>query len=735
MLGLMGETGLGKSALLAEIGARAHAAGLPVLAGRGSEHERDVPFGMIVDALGAIAGAPGEVPVAERFLRHRAVAARLQERGPVAVLLDDLHWADEASVELVLHLLRRPVAVPALLVIAARPVGPAARLLDAARCAPGWERLELEPLAHEDALQLVAGVTDPAVRERVVREGRGNPLFLRELARVADRGDGALPPTLVAAVSFEVAALAHEPRALIQGAAVAGEPFDPELAAAIAGLDPASAPRALDALVAADLVRPASGDAEADAPAAAPAHSDAARSRVIAEWASSPCGAPLDPNLMPPAGPGRAFVFRHPLLRRAVYDACAPGWRLGAHERAAAALEARGAGPAARAYHVVRSAHVGDADAIAVLSAAAEVAGQSSPAAAAHWYGAALRLVPDRDHDARAELLARHALALGGSGRLPEARTALLEALALKPELQLTIACAQIETQLGLHTDARRRLLAARVGAPPSQHAALAFELAAGAFHEGRVAELRGWAEPAVLAAREDPLLLVGAEALLALGALWRGDPQAAAAALDRASSGLDALDDATLASHPAVPVYVGIAQFLLERFPAATGTSARALAIARRTGQGQLVVTLIGLRAISLMFRLELDSALHEAEATEEAARLQGVPHLLHFALWIRALVHDVARGGDPGRAAAREGAALTASLEPSKLTRTAACEFAGLDDEPLRAISAMARGGRAAARAGRSDAPHVAACCGWSARRSRPVTSTSPSNGPRIP
>ena len=57
--------------------------------------------------------------------------------------------------------------------IAARPVGPAARLLDAARCAPGWEQLELEPLEHEDALTLVAGVTDPEVRERVVREGRG----------------------------------------------------------------------------------------------------------------------------------------------------------------------------------------------------------------------------------------------------------------------------------------------------------------------------------------------------------------------------------------------------------------------------------------------------------------------------------------------------------------------------------------------------------------------------------
>ncbi len=78
------------------------------------------------------------------------------------------------------------------------------------------------------------------------------------------------------------------------------------------------------------------------------------------------------------------------------------------------------------------------------------------------------------------------------------------------------MACARVETQLGLHADARRRLLAARVDAPPDQHAALAFELAAGAFHEGRVAELRGWAEPAVQAAQDDPLLLVGAEALLA---------------------------------------------------------------------------------------------------------------------------------------------------------------------------------------------------------------------------
>ena len=88
--------------------------------------------------------------------------------------------------------------MPALLVIARRPVGPAARLLDAGRSAAGWEELALAPLDRDDAHAMVADVADAAVRERVVMEGRGNPLFLRELARVADRAEGALPATLVA---------------------------------------------------------------------------------------------------------------------------------------------------------------------------------------------------------------------------------------------------------------------------------------------------------------------------------------------------------------------------------------------------------------------------------------------------------------------------------------------------------------------------------------------------------
>ncbi|MDA0165875.1 AAA family ATPase, partial [Solirubrobacter ginsenosidimutans] len=776
VLGLLGEAGLGKSAMLAEIGERARAAGLRVVAGRGAEHERDVPFGVMCDALGELAGAPGDVPVAERFRRHRAVAAGLERLAPVALLLDDLHWADEASLELVLHLLRRPVPVPALLVLATRPVGPAGRLLDAARSARGWEQLELAPLGRADAHAIVAGVADAAVRERVVREGRGNPLFLRELARVADRADGALPASLVAAIGLEVAALSSVPRALIDGAAVTGDPFDPELAAAAAGLEVDVALHALDDLVAADLVRPAAGGEDEPAPlgltevveprgcpkaaaareaalaraagrdAARPQSSvagardvtrplgsaaaardatrplgsamgarDATRSQGSATGprdatrsggspsaareaalAAQPGGLAVDATgqrglSLPPREAGRAFVFRHPLVRRAVYDGVAPAWRLGAHERVAAALEQRGAGPAARAFHVVRSAHVGDPEAIAVLSAAAETAGESSPAAAAHWFAAALRLVPHSDRDARADLLAREATALVGAGRLGDARSALLEAFSLTPRVEFVIGIARVESHLGLHADARRRLLAARADAPPERRAILAVELAGGSFYEGRVTELRQWADLAVEATQDDPLLLTGAEALAALGALWDGDPVAAAPLLDSATARLDAIADAGLGMCLVIAFFVATAQLLSERFEEAASTTARALKLVRETGQAAPLVTLLGVRTMALLQLLELDAAAIEAEATEDAARLQGEPHLVHFALWIRALVHDARGEASDADRAVYEGNRLTALVEPSKLTRTAACDFAALDEDPQRALDGM--------------------------------------------
>ena len=329
VIAVVGEPGIGKTALLEATAERARAAGLLTLEGRAAEHEREVPFAVAVaalddhvatlhprrieaigPALGAVlpAAANGEprpaaaVAAPERFLYNRALRALIEllaRQRPVALLLDDLHWADDASLELVLHLLRRRPRAPHLLALALRSGKPPGRLLQAAGAGPGAELVALEPLGHDASLAMVGGLPDAALRERVVREARGNPLFLEQLARFAQLSDGTLPPCLLASVALEVGALPDAARALIEGAAVAGDPFDLELAAVAAALDCSAVAEPLDELVAADLVRP--------------------------------------------AGHGRAFAFRHPLVRRAVYDAAPPAWRLAAHEREIGTLAGRGA--------------------------------------------------------------------------------------------------------------------------------------------------------------------------------------------------------------------------------------------------------------------------------------------------------------------------------------------------------------------------------------------------------
>ena len=149
-----------------------------------------------------------------------------------------------------------------------------------------------------------------------------------------------------------------------------------------------------------------------------------------------------------------------------------------------------------RAYHVERSAHVGDEAAIALLCRAAEAADLASPAEAAHWYAGALRLLPEDDHERRSGLLGQLALTLMALGRYEEARDALLEALAQPGEnwIVLTILHARTETLLGRHAEARRRLLAAREAVPQAR-AELGFELAVrlrGVQH-GRGDDVRAW--------------------------------------------------------------------------------------------------------------------------------------------------------------------------------------------------------------------------------------------------
>ncbi len=415
-VGLLGEPGIGKSRLLGELGGRAQELGLLVLAGRASELERDLPFALLVDSLErldreelsraveeveaeqrvelaavlpAVASPAEAEPVPALGERHRVARAmralleRLAAKRPLALLVDDVHWADPASADVLTLLLHRPPAGGVLLALAAR-----------ARRAPGLEGalaaaqqngtaelVELGPLPPEAAAQLVPGVGREA-RERLYRESGGNPFYLQELARAtASEADGrgatvaGVPRAVQAALSGELAALSPAARRVLEGAAVAGDPFEPELAAVAADVDEAPALASLDELLNTDLVRATSQP--------------------------------------------RRFRFRHPLVRRAVYEEAGGGWLLAAHARAAEALLARGATPAQRAHHVERAARPGDLAAVELLAAAAEEAGPVAPATAAGWYEAALRLLPEdaRHVERRLGLLAARGQALVSAGR------------------------------------------------------------------------------------------------------------------------------------------------------------------------------------------------------------------------------------------------------------------------------------------------------------------------------
>ena len=276
-----------------------------------------------------------------------------------------------------------------------------------------------------------------AEAESLYEESSGNPFYLQQLARAphsatAASQDGVgvslagveVPGAVAAALRGELALLSEGDRRVLEGAAVAGDPFEPELAAAAAGVAENEAIDALDELLRRDLVRPT------EVP--------------------------------------RRFRFRHPLVRGAVYEAAPGGWRLNAHERSAAALAERGAPATVRAHHVERSARHGDMEAIAVLREAGEASVGRAPAAAAHLFGAALRLVPESaTPEERVPLLEAMAGAHTAAGSFLAGYEAMRESLELRsvdsvPErVRLIAALASLENLIGRHRDAHARLAAA----------------------------------------------------------------------------------------------------------------------------------------------------------------------------------------------------------------------------------------------------------------------------------
>jgi hypothetical protein len=333
-LAVEGEPGIGKSSLLGELRRCGEARGYRVLAATAAEFERDVPFGVWEEALDGYGSSDrwgavprwdrdmsGEPALAEegggvatlpdeRYRTHRAVRALLERIAadvPLVVVLDDVHWFDDASVEVLVSLLHRPPRARVLIALGYRS-GRAPAALAPALAAAVASVLELAPLSEEQCARLAEGVPDAQQRAFVVRESGGNPFYALELARavrlrggrdsVRDRvaAQAGVPLLVASAILDEVHSVSPRARLALECASIAGDPFEPELAFAIAELDSGTGLQALDELLDADLVR---------------------RTTIA-----------------------RRFAFRHPLVRRAVYESTKGGWRLGAHARAAVALAA-----------------------------------------------------------------------------------------------------------------------------------------------------------------------------------------------------------------------------------------------------------------------------------------------------------------------------------------------------------------------------------------------------------
>ena len=725
-LAVVGEPGIGKTSLMERLAALAGARDWLVLSGRAAEFERELPFGVLVDALDdhlagldprRLARAGGErlaelaaifpaldgpaVPAgalqAERYRAHRAVQELLDGLAvgrPLLLSLDDLHWADQASLEVVASLLRRPPDGPVLLACAFRPA-PAPGFLEAALGAAAREgraeRIDLGPLTPEDAADLLATIRDRGVRETVFRVSGGNPFYLAQLARLAAHapvgGDGRqvdtltlrVPQSVLSMLAEEIRLLPPATRRVLEAAAVAGEPFEPDVAAEIGEVAEADATAALDDLLARDLVR----------------------------------GTEVP----------RQFRFRHPLVRRAVYAHAGGGWRLAAHGRAATALAARGASAAAQAHHVEHSARRGDEAAIALLRRAAGSAGARAPATAARWLQAAARLVPD-EGGRRVELLMELADAQRAAGRLEACRVTLLQALDVVDPADtarratLVTDCAAVEHWLGRHEEARARLDAAlaELGHDRSPGAVLLrVERAVEHLHALDFAAARAVADEAhaLGAALGDPLAMAMSAAVRVLATAAAGDVAAARAALADAAPRLDALRDADLDDDLAALWYLGWAELLLEATAAGLAHLRRALAISRAAGRGDLIVPLLLAQARGRQAEGAGKAAVALADEAVEVARGSGNPPYLVWALWERARLALGEGDHDRAQALAEEalhgarglGATLLAPAEPGWTLGLALID--GGEHERGRALALQSIGGPEAPRVVPAERP----------------------------
>jgi len=462
---MSGEPGIGKTTLTAQVASALGATEAVVVYGRCDE-DLGVPYQPWLEALGQVVDvAPADVLVehvadrgahlarwvpqlatrtgvdapvggdsdGERLVLMACAVDLLERVGahePVLLVLDDLHWADHQTVQLLRHVMTSARPLQLLVVGTFRDSDvsadhPMTELLAVAHREQGVERLVLRGLGDVDLLALLERTaghemddTGLALRDAVLAETSGNPFFVGEILRhLAESGviytndDGrwvggtdihtvGLPVSVKEVVGRRVAALGADTERLLANASVIGRDFDLTLLAVVSGVDEDTVIDVCDAAVAVSLLRTT---ADAD-----------------------------------------RYTFAHALIEHTLYDGLSPARRARIHRSVAQAIETvAGDGISERvgelAHHWSAAVRPTDTDrALHYSQLAAERAlEQFAPHDALRWYQRALEHLdqaPVPDLHRRARLL----VGLGTAQRLcgrAEHRTTLLAAAGLAEQL------------------------------------------------------------------------------------------------------------------------------------------------------------------------------------------------------------------------------------------------------------------------------------------------------------
>jgi hypothetical protein len=393
---LTGEAGIGKTTMLSEAARYAESRGIRVawgFCGPDDSAPAYWPWAQVArelcpqaweqarSGLGHdVLPEPDAQAVAARFRLFDLVTAALLAESriqPGLILLDDLQWADEASLLFLDFFIRRLRAGSAAVIGAYRDVSPApgAALI---RVSARGRVLPLTGLAAADVARLVARVAGQPLADsagsQVHQRTGGNPFYVQQVSWLLATGQAGLPPGVSEALSDRFAGLPETAVTVLSLAAVAGQPFSAGLLAEIAGRPVAETAAALAEAAAARLLTAADRTETAAAPGAGLA--GLAQETVAAAPAA------------------QSFRFAHDLFREHAYQRLAARDRVRLHGQAGAVLAARRAAgadvPLAELARHFSQADPHSADTFRYCAAAAiQAAGQLAyEEAARHWEGA-----------------------------------------------------------------------------------------------------------------------------------------------------------------------------------------------------------------------------------------------------------------------------------------------------------------------------------------------------------